>query len=73
MASTGNLLLELFVIFAGEKILAEVAERLRQPSVVGELLAGVLLGPSLLGLVHPSDVKGGVKPDQRGGAKIDHC
>ena len=57
MASTGNLLLELFAIFAGGKLLAELAERLRQPSVVGEILAGVLLGPSLLGLVHPNVAK----------------
>jgi Kef-type K+ transport system membrane component KefB len=60
MASSGKLLLELFVIFAGGKLLAEVAERLRQPSVVGELLAGVLLGPSLLGLVHPSELTQGL-------------
>jgi Na+:H+ antiporter len=31
-------------------------ERLGQPAVLGELLAGVLIGPSALGLVHPSPV-----------------
>jgi Kef-type K+ transport system membrane component KefB len=35
----------------GAKLLGEIAERLGQPSVLGELLAGVLLGPSVLGLV----------------------
>ncbi|HSP95489.1 MAG TPA: cation:proton antiporter [Thermoanaerobaculia bacterium] len=35
----------------GAKLLGEVAERLGQPAVLGELLAGVLLGPSVLGLV----------------------
>jgi len=35
----------------GAKLLGEMAERLGQPAVLGELLAGVLLGPSLLGLV----------------------
>ena len=60
MASTGNLLLELFVIFAGGKLLAELVERWRQPSVVGEILAGVLLGLSLLGLVHPSELTQGL-------------
>jgi Kef-type K+ transport system membrane component KefB len=35
----------------GAKILGELCERLGQPPVLGELLAGVLLGPSLLGLV----------------------
>ncbi|MBZ5563195.1 MAG: cation:proton antiporter [Acidobacteriia bacterium] len=60
MNHTDPLLLELFVMFAGGKLLAEVFERLRQPAVVGELLAGVLLGPSLLGLVHPNDLTRGV-------------
>jgi len=60
MAGSGKLLLELFLMFVGGKLLAEVAERLRQPSVVGELLAGVLLGPSLLGLVHPSELTQGL-------------
>jgi Kef-type K+ transport system membrane component KefB len=35
----------------GAKLLGELAERLGQPVVLGELLAGVLLGPSVLGLV----------------------
>lgn len=47
-------------MFAGGKLLAELFERLRQPQVVGELLAGVLLGPSLLALVHPSELTRGL-------------
>lgn len=35
----------------GGKLLGELCERLGQPAVLGELLAGVLLGPSMLGLV----------------------
>ncbi len=35
----------------GAKLFGEVAERVGQPAVLGELLAGVLLGPSVLGLV----------------------
>lgn len=31
------------------RIFGEIAQRLKQPSVVGEILAGVVLGPSLLG------------------------
>jgi Kef-type K+ transport system membrane component KefB len=34
--------------------LARVAQRFGMPAIVGELLAGVLLGPSLLGLVAPA-------------------
>ncbi len=35
----------------GAKIFGELAERVGQPAVLGELLAGVILGPSVLGLV----------------------
>jgi len=51
-----NILLSLFVILAAAKILAEIFERLRQPAVVGEILAGVLIGPSLLGWAAPSEI-----------------
>ncbi len=47
-------------MFAGGKALAEVFERLHQPAVVGELLAGVLLGPSLLAVIHPSELTAGL-------------
>lgn len=46
-----TLLLALAAALLGAKILGELCERLGQPAVLGELLAGVLLGPSLLGLV----------------------
>lgn len=55
MTHTGHeLLLELFVIFVCAKLLGEVFERLALPAVLGEILAGVLLGPSLLAWVPPS-------------------
>lgn len=56
-ASAGGfeILLDLFLMIVFAKLLAEVFERLRQPAVVGEILAGVLLGPSLLGWVQPSE------------------
>ena len=47
-------------MFAAGKFLAEVFERLRQPAVVGELLAGVILGPSLLAILHPSELTRGL-------------
>ncbi len=49
-----QLLVTLFVMFAAAKVMAEVFERLKQPAVVGEILAGVLIGPSLLGWVEPN-------------------
>ena len=60
MGQTEKLLLQLFLMFGGAKLLAEISERLRQPAVVGEILAGVLLGPSLLGWVRPNEVLGGL-------------
>ena len=60
MDYSGKLLLDLFLMFAGGKVLAEIFERFRQPAVVGELLAGVLLGPSLLALVQPSALTQGL-------------
>jgi Kef-type K+ transport system membrane component KefB len=51
-----SILLSLFIILAAAKVMAEVFERLRQPAVVGEILAGVVVGPSLLGWVHPSEL-----------------
>jgi Kef-type K+ transport system membrane component KefB len=48
-----QLLLHLFVLFAAAKIGAELFERMRQPAVVGEILAGVLVGPQVLGWVTP--------------------
>jgi len=60
MEHSGNLLFELFLMFAGAKALGEIFERFRQPAVVGELIAGVLLGPSLLALVHPSELTEGL-------------
>jgi Kef-type K+ transport system membrane component KefB len=44
----------LAAILLGAKALGELAERLGQPAVLGEMLAGVILGRSLLGFVDPS-------------------
>ncbi|HEX6587894.1 MAG TPA: cation:proton antiporter [Longimicrobiales bacterium] len=42
----------LIAILVGAKLLGELAERFGQPAVLGELLAGVLLGASVLDVVH---------------------
>ena len=47
----------LAVILAAAKLLGEAAERIGQPAVLGELLAGVLLGGSVFGVV-PMDGPG---------------
>ena len=51
-----DVLLTLFVMLAAAKVLAEIFERLRQPAIVGEILAGVLIGPSVLNWVTPSEI-----------------
>jgi Kef-type K+ transport system membrane component KefB/predicted amino acid-binding ACT domain protein len=50
------LLLRLAAVLAAARLAAEVAERLRQPAVLAEIAAGVLLGPSVLGVVRRDDV-----------------
>ena len=47
----GSFLLAFAAALIGGKLLGEICERLGQPPVLGELVAGVVLGPSLLGLV----------------------
>src|SRR4051812_26676852 len=49
------LLLQLFFIFVWAKIFGEVFERLKLPAVIGEILAGVVLGPYATKFVKPSD------------------
>ncbi len=53
-----EIILALFVMIAAAKIMAELFERLKQPAVVGEILAGVIIGPSVLGWVQPSELIG---------------
>lgn len=50
-----NFFLYLLLILLTARIFAELATRLKTPSVIGELLAGVVLGPSLFGWVEPLD------------------
>jgi len=60
-AATGDhtgVLLTLFVMLVSAKLMAELFERLRQPAVAGEILAGVIIGPGLLGWAAPSEITG---------------
>ena len=47
------LLLQMIVILSVARIFGIGAGRMRQPVVVGEILAGIFLGPSVLGWVFP--------------------
>ncbi len=47
--------LAMLLVFGSAKLLDEAFERLKQPGIVGQILAGVLLGPSVLGWLSPQD------------------
>lgn len=47
------LLLQIIVIIAAARGLGYLFARIGQPAVIGEMLAGILLGPSLLGWLSP--------------------
>lgn len=54
--NTHTFFLSLLAILLTARLMAEIAVRLKAPSVIGELAAGVILGPSLLGWLQPNDV-----------------
>ena len=52
-ASDAIFIAELVVLMLVGRLLGEAMSRLRQPSVMGQLIAGLMLGPSLFGLLLP--------------------
>jgi Kef-type K+ transport system membrane component KefB/predicted amino acid-binding ACT domain protein len=52
----GRILLDLTIILIVAKAAAEVSDRIRVPAVIGEIIAGILIGPSVLGLVNTGDM-----------------
>lgn len=50
----GALLADLAVILVLAKAASEIFEKLRLPGVLGEILVGIAIGPSALGIVEPS-------------------
>ncbi|MEY3070131.1 MAG: High-affinity Na(+)/H(+) antiporter NhaS3, partial [Actinomycetota bacterium] len=57
-ASAGNydlalVLGNLLIIILVARLAAEVAERLKIPAVLGEIVAGIIIGPSVLGWIDP--------------------
>jgi Kef-type K+ transport system membrane component KefB len=51
MSALTTVLLNLFLIYAAAKVAGALIARFGQPAVIGEILAGVLIGPYALGLV----------------------
>src|SRR5262245_65254196 len=51
-----EVLRNILVVLIAAKLAAELAERAGIPAVVGEIVAGILIGPSVLGLVQSDEV-----------------
>ena len=48
----------LLILLVTAKVFGEILEHFKQPAMIGEIIAGILLGPSLLNLIHPTqDIK----------------
>src|SRR5918998_6540981 len=56
-AATGvaDILVALFVVLLAAKLGDELFKRIGQPALVGEIFAGVVIGPSVLALVEPDE------------------
>ena len=52
-ASEAHLIGQIVLLIVAGRLLGEVMLRLGQPAVMGQLLAGILLGPSVLGALWP--------------------
>ncbi|TAL72407.1 MAG: cation:proton antiporter [Rhodanobacter sp.] len=63
MHHASDILLLLFIVFVAAQIGGEIAQRLKLPSVVGEIAAGCVIGPSLLGWVTPEQIAIGTPLD----------
>ncbi len=64
----GSVLLAVLLLMLGANLAGQLFSRLRQPKVVGEILAGVLLGPTVLGRLAPgfaASVFGASKDDPK--------
>ena len=55
MDHAAAVLLDVFAIFVAAQVGAELARLIRLPAVVGQIVAGCVIGPSLLGWVAPSE------------------
>lgn len=50
-----QIFISIVILLAGARILGELFRRMKQPALGGELLAGIILGPTIFGLVLPSE------------------
>ncbi|HEU4881258.1 MAG TPA: cation:proton antiporter [Longimicrobium sp.] len=62
----GTLLAQVIVVLLAARLLGAAFRRIHQPRVVGEMVAGILLGPSLLGWAAPEVSRALFAPDTLG-------
>jgi Kef-type K+ transport system membrane component KefB len=53
-ADVVQLLMQLGIMLIAGRFFAEVARKFGQPAVIGEIIAGLLLGPTILGMIEPA-------------------
>jgi len=63
MHHASDILLTLFIVFVAAQVGGEIAQRLRLPGVVGEIAAGAVVGPSVLGWITPGQIATGTPLD----------
>lgn len=55
-----SLLSSLLVLIVVARLMGQVFTRFNQPAVIGEMLAGILLGPAVFGVIEPTQALAGV-------------
>lgn len=58
-----DILFALFIVFVAAQVGSELAQRLKMPGVVGEIVAGCLIGPSALGWISVGQIAPGTALD----------
>jgi Kef-type K+ transport system membrane component KefB len=53
--ASAELPLAVLTVFASARLMRELFERIGQPGIVGEILAGLIVGPHVLGWIQPND------------------
>lgn len=66
-ADVVHLLIQLSAMLVMGRIFAEFARKIKQPAVIGEIIAGIILGPTVLGMLQPGWFEALFPPDSGSG------
>lgn len=69
-ADVVHLLIQLSAMLVMGRIFAEVARKVKQPAVIGEIIAGIILGPTVLGMLQPGWFEALFPPDSGSGVVL---